>query len=166
MTVPGAPRRGKKRLSRIVKSVKRTRKITSRILVVDDEPDFARMVAKALRAVGHQVDEALDARNAIKLHREHSYDMVVVDLRMPDMTGLELLQYLKARDKKLFVMIMTAYGSLHVGIEALKRGACDYLSKPFKLSVLQGKVRVNLERRRRYLEELTLHLHHDTVDEY
>jgi DNA-binding response OmpR family regulator len=166
MSVPRAKRMGKKRRPRKGNVRKTSGKIFGRILVVDDEPDFGSMVAKALRKIGCQVDEAVDAHQAIALQHRHAYDMAVVDLRMPDMTGLELLHYLKTRDKRLFVIIMTAYGSLHVGIEALKRGACDYISKPFKLKVLQSRVRTNLGRRRRYLEEQSLHLRNDTVDEY
>jgi len=69
------------------------------------------------------------------------------------MTGLELLQYLKARDKSIFVILMTAYGSFSVGIEALRRGACDYVSKPFKNKTLKEKVAEALHRRQNYLEE-------------
>jgi len=69
------------------------------------------------------------------------------------MTGIELLQYLKARDKTIFVILMTAYGSFSVGIEALRRGACDYVAKPFKNKALKDKVAEALHRRQLYLEE-------------
>jgi DNA-binding NtrC family response regulator len=139
---------------------------TVRILVVDDEPDFARMVGRALVQDGYRVDEAVTARKAIELQHEHAYDLAVVDLKMPEMTGLELLQYFKVRDKKMSVMIMTAYGSLQVGIDLLRKGACDYLSKPFKLDLLRSKVHDAIARRRKYLEAEAIHLRQDTVDEY
>jgi DNA-binding response OmpR family regulator len=132
---------------------------------VDDEPDFGRMVARSLIQAGYRVDGASSAREAMDLQGRHLYDLAVVDLKMPDMTGLELLQYLKAHDKRIFVMIMTAYGSIQVGIEALRKGACDYLSKPFKLSALRAKVKDNLSRRRRYLEEMSARLGGDLLDD-
>jgi len=91
--------------------------------------------------------------------------LALVDMRMPEMTGLELLQYLKVRDKKIFVMIMTAYGSFSVGIESLRKGACDYLSKPFKLNTLKEKVVEALARRVQYLEEQRVFAQRATMDE-
>jgi DNA-binding NtrC family response regulator len=142
------------------------RSLTARILVVDDEPDFAKMVGRALKQAGYKVDEAVTARKAIELQRQHSYDLAVVDLRMPEMTGSELLQYFKVRDKQMYVIVMTAYGSLQVGIDLLRRGACDYLSKPFKLDALREKVQDALRRRRKFLEEQAIHIRQDTADEY
>jgi DNA-binding NtrC family response regulator len=136
------------------------------LLVVDDEADFARMIQKVLVQAGYKVDAATSAAQAIALQRKHSYDLALVDMRMPEMTGLELLQYLNVRNKKIFVIIMTAYGSFSVGIEALRRGACDYLAKPFKLKVLKEKVKEALYRRARYLEEQHVFPQRSTLDEW
>jgi len=136
------------------------------LLVVDDEADFARMIQKILIESGYRVDAATSAAQAISLQRKHSYDLALVDMRMPEMTGLELLQYLKVRNKKIFVIIMTAYGSFSVGIEALRRGACDYLAKPFKLKVVREKVREALYRRERFLEEQHDFPRRSTLDEW
>ena len=135
------------------------------LLVVDDEADFARMIQKTLVQAGYKVDAATSATQAIALQRKHSYDLALVDMRMPEMTGLELLQYLKVRDKKIFVLIMTAYGSFSVGIESLRKGACDYLSKPFKLNTLKEKVVEALTRRAQYLEEQRVFSQRATMDE-
>ena len=136
------------------------------ILVVDDEADFARMIQKTLAQSGYRVDTATTATQAIAMQRRHSYDLALVDLRMPEMTGLELLQYLKVRDKKIFVIIMTAYGSFSIGIESLRKGACDYLAKPFKLKVLKDKVAEAIERRARFLEEQRIFPQRSTLDEW
>lgn len=136
------------------------------LLVVDDEADFARMIQKTLAQAGYRVDAATSATQAIALQRKHSYDLALVDMRMPEMTGLELLQYLKVRDKKIFVMIMTAYGSFSVGIESLRRGACDYLAKPFKLKSLKEKVAEALHRRAQFLEEQRFFPQRATMDEW
>ena len=135
------------------------------LLVVDDEADFARMIQKTLAPAGYHVDVATSATQAIALQRKRSYDLALVDLRMPEMTGLELLQYLKVRDKRIFVIIMTAYGSFSVGIDALRKGACDYLAKPFKLNVLKEKVLEALHRRTQYLEEQRVFHQRGAIDE-
>src|SRR5258708_16572673 len=135
------------------------------LLVVDDEADFAKMIQKTLLQSGYRVDAATSATQAIALQRKHSYDLALVDMRMPEMTGLELLQYLKVRDKKIFVLIMTAYGSFSVGIESLRKGACDYLSKPFKLKILKEKVAEALNRRTRFLEDQRVFPQRAAIDE-
>jgi len=139
--------------------------VKAHLLVVDDEADFAKMIQKTLVQAGYHVDAATSATQAIALQRKHSYDLALVDMRMPEMTGLELLQYLKVRDKKIFVMIMTAYGSFSVGIESLRKGACDYLSKPFKLNTLKEKVVEALTRRTQFLEEQRVFAQRATMDE-
>jgi len=138
----------------------------ARLLVVDDEPDFARMIQKSLGPSGYQVDVATSATQAMGLQRKYAYDLAILDILMPEMTGLELMQYLKVRDKKIFVIIMTAYGSLSVGIESLKKGAIDYLSKPFKLNSLKEKVAEALQRRSKFLEDQRVFLQRDTMDEW
>ena len=136
------------------------------VLVVDDEADFAKMIQKTLSQSGYRVDAATSATQAIALQRKHSYDLALVDMRMPEMTGLELLQYLKVRDKQIFVMIMTAYGSFSIGIEALRRGACDYLAKPFKLKTLKEKGAEAVARRSQFLEEQRIFPQRATMDEW
>ncbi len=125
----------------------------ARLLVVDDEMDFVKLIEKILAQAGYRVDTATSATEAIALQRKNAYDLALVDLRMPEMTGLELLQYLKARDKTIFVMLMTAYGSFSVGIEALRKGACDYVAKPFTNKALKEKVAEALNRRKQFLQE-------------
>lgn len=136
------------------------------LLVVDDEVDFGKMIEKTLTQAGYRVDVAVNATQAIALQRKHSYDLALVDMRMPEMTGLELLQYLKARDKKMFVMIMTAYGSFSIGIESLRRGACDYLAKPFQLKTLKEKVAESLKRRAQFIEEQRIFPQRAAMDEW
>jgi two-component system nitrogen regulation response regulator GlnG len=136
------------------------------LLVVDDEADFGKMIQKTLSQSGYRVDAASSATQAIAFQRKHSYDLALVDMRMPEMTGLELLQYLKVRDKKIFIIIMTAYGSFSIGIESLRRGACDYLAKPFKLKTLKDKVAEALKRRSQFLEEQRIFPQRAAMDEW
>jgi len=152
--------------SAAVKKPKKPRLGKAHLLVVDDEVDFGKMIQKTLAQAGYRVDTAANATQAIALQRKHSYDLALVDMRMPEMTGLELLQYLKVRDKKMFVMIMTAYGSFSIGIESLRRGACDYLAKPFQLKTLKDKVAEALTRRAQFLEEQRIFPQRAAMDEW
>jgi DNA-binding NtrC family response regulator len=140
--------------------------LQAHLLVVDDESDFTKLIQKSLVPLGYRVDTATSATQAIALQRRQSYDLALVDMRMPEMTGIELLQYLKVRDKKIFVIIMTAYGSFSIGIESLKQGACDYLAKPFSLAVLKNKVKDALRRRGRFLEEQRVFFQKENLDEW
>lgn len=151
----------KKKTSPKVKVIK-SKVVPARLLVVDDEADFAKLIQTILTQAGYKVDAATSATQAIALQRKNAYDLALVDLRMPEMTGLELLRYLKARDRAIFVILMTAYGSFSVGIEALRQGACDYVAKPFKNKALKEKVVEALQRRQQYLRELH---HQSSVDE-
>ena len=135
------------------------------VLVVDDEADFTRLIQKSLAPLGYRVDTATSATQAIALQRKHSYDLALIDMRMPEMTGIELLQYLKMRDKRIFVIIMTAYGSFSVGIDALKQGACDYLAKPFSLAALKQKTKEAISRRAQFLEEQRVFSQKENIDE-
>ena len=135
------------------------------LLVVDDEADFAKLIQKVLTQAGYRVDAATSGTQAIALQRKHAYDLALVDMRMPEMTGIELLQYLKVRDKRIFVVLMTAYGSFSIGIEALRRGACDYLAKPFKIKTLKDKVEEALRRRAQFLQEQNIFPQRAAMDE-
>jgi DNA-binding NtrC family response regulator len=138
----------------------------ARLLVVDDEVDFAKMIQKSLSPLGYRVDVATSVTQAMGLQRKYAYDLALLDVRMPEMTGLELMQYLKVRDKRIFVIIMTAYGSFSVGLESYKKGACEYLSKPFKLKTLKEKVAEALKRRTKFLEDQRVIIQRETMDEW
>jgi DNA-binding NtrC family response regulator len=104
----------------------------SRILVVDDEPSVSNALELILGAQGHEVAMASTVAGALKLtHEGPPFDLIFTDLRLPDATGIELLEQLKSETPETEVILMTAHGSLEVTIEAIKRGAFYYLEKPF-----------------------------------
>jgi DNA-binding NtrC family response regulator len=104
----------------------------SRILVVDDEPSVAGALELILGASGHFVAAASTVAGALELvRREPPFDLAFTDLRLPDATGIELLEQLRGETPGTEVILMTAHGSLEVTIEAIKRGAFYYLEKPF-----------------------------------
>ncbi|MGH7966283.1 MAG: response regulator [Candidatus Binatia bacterium] len=103
----------------------------SRILVVDDERNIRKNLSMVLEAAGYEVDTAGDGEEALAKCREQHYDVALVDIQMPKMGGLELLRYLRSLSPKTAVVILTAYGSVAHAVEAIKRGAVDFLEKPF-----------------------------------
>jgi len=101
------------------------------ILIVDDEEDILNVLKLILTKEGYQVDTALDGKQALQLFRKNSYDIVLTDLRMPEMDGMELLERIKEIRPETEVLIMTAYASVESAVLAMKKGAADYIVKPF-----------------------------------
>lgn len=125
-----------------------------RLLVVEDEPDLAEAVAKGLRRDGYAVDVALDGEAAIDRLSVNVYDLVCLDLNLPDMDGLELCRRIRndpflrpVEDEPApRVLMLTARGSLADRVAGLDDGADDYLAKPFAFEELQARVRTLLRR--------------------
>ncbi|ACD96499.1 sigma-54-dependent transcriptional regulator [Trichlorobacter lovleyi] len=109
-----------------------------RILVADDEESMRWVLSKALRKKGYSVDLAADGNQALRQVREQSYDLVIVDIKMPGMSGLEFLDKARELRPDLLVVVMTAEASMKNAVEAMKRGAYDYITKPFDLEVIDA----------------------------
>jgi two-component system, NtrC family, nitrogen regulation response regulator GlnG len=103
----------------------------ARILVADDEPSMRWLLERVLRQVGHSVTVVEDGAGALAQATAEPYDLAFVDVRMPDLDGLEVLSRLKASAPDTAVIVMTAHGSVRSAVEAMQRGAYDYLTKPF-----------------------------------
>jgi two-component system response regulator PilR (NtrC family) len=129
----------------------------ARILVVDDEPGIRVMLAAALRRDGHEVLLATDGATALSALGSGPVDLVVTDIRMPGMTGIELLDQAKQIDPGLSVIMMTAYGSKDTVLDALRLGATDYVEKGDKLKdELLLRIRKELARKRLQQENVLL----------
>ena len=109
-----------------------------RILVADDEESIRWVLSKALSKRGFIIDQAADGDAALDLFRRHPYDLAIVDIKMPGISGLDLLTRFHEERPEVLVVIMTAESSMKNAVEAMKRGAYDYLTKPFDLDVLEG----------------------------
>jgi nitrogen regulation protein NR(I) len=101
------------------------------ILVVDDEPNLRRVLSAQLERDGYEVHTAEDGEQALGILKEHHIDLVITDLRMPRIDGMELLRRAQKIDAELPVVMITAHGTVDNAVEALKTGAFDYLTKPF-----------------------------------
>ena len=103
----------------------------SRILVVDDEADIRESLETLLELEGYQVDLAQNATEGLQRISTRPYDLILLDLMMPDRSGMEVLRDIRERDTETPVVLITAYGSVEVAVQALKSGANDYFSKPW-----------------------------------
>jgi len=120
---------------------------TSRVLVVDDEKSILTLLEEALTQWGYQVTAAGTGAEALAALRTQVFDAALTDVRMPDMSGLDLLREIKKRDESIEVVIMTGYPTISSAVEALKEGAYDYLSKPLILDELRHLMQRLMERR-------------------
>ncbi|MDE3118346.1 MAG: sigma-54-dependent Fis family transcriptional regulator [Nitrospirota bacterium] len=109
---------------------------SSAILIVDDEPDMRALLKDVLEERGHRVQVSSNGREALKKLAEEEYSVVLTDLRMKEMQGIELLAEIKRTHPDINVILMTAFGSVESAIEAMKQGAYDYLTKPVKTEEL------------------------------
>lgn len=114
--------------------------VTKRILVVDDEPNVVKSCARMLQLEGFEVEGATSGAEALALYRSRRFDLALVDLKMPDMDGLQLLAALKEYDPKAVVVIFTAYGTKESVVEALRLGAYEFLEKPLDAKTLVATV--------------------------
>jgi len=116
-----------------------------KILVVDDERGLCAGIQEALRREGYGVDAAQDAPGALRLAEEQLYNLVLSDIRMPGMSGLDLLKKVKERSRDTLFLLMTAFGTVESAVEAMKEGAHDYLTKPLDMQRLRASVLKALE---------------------
>ncbi len=120
------------------------------ILIVDDEASVRDALHKWFEFDGYRVDSAADATVALQKLQEASWDIVLLDIRMPGMDGLELQRRIKAIDKDIITIMITAFASVDTSIQALKEGAFDYIVKPVDPNDMANLIRNAVEQRRRY----------------
>jgi DNA-binding NtrC family response regulator len=113
----------------------------TKVLLVDDEKEFLDLMGERMTERGMAVEKAASAADAIKLTEEQSFDAIVLDLMMPEMDGIQVLKTLKAKHPELQVILLTGYGSIEKGVEAMRQGAIDFMEKPADLEVLTEKIK-------------------------
>ncbi|KAB2851029.1 MAG: sigma-54-dependent Fis family transcriptional regulator [Hyphomicrobiaceae bacterium] len=123
-----------------------------RILIIEDDKTLRLTVRDILEREGHELELAEDGRSGLELFARRNFNLVLLDLRLPDMHGLEALRAIREADESAVVIVMTAYPEVRTAVETLKAGAYDYLNKPFENDDLKEAVRRALETRRLQLE--------------
>ena len=126
------------------------------ILVVDDELSVRQSLYKWFLEDGYHVDTAKDAKEALQKFKANAWDIILLDIKMPGMDGLELQQRIREIDPNAIVIIITAYGSVETAVQALKQGAFDYITKPFDPDDLEHLIRNAVEQRRLRDENIKL----------
>jgi DNA-binding NtrC family response regulator len=123
------------------------KQLIAKVLLVDDEEDFVRVLAERLEVRGLEVHTANRGQKAVEMVDQQGFDIVVLDLAMPGMDGLETLKEIKAHDPDIEIVMLSGKGTMRSGIDAIKSGAEDFLEKPVDLSVLLDKIEEAKERR-------------------
>ena len=129
---------------------------TARVLVVDDEIVIREILCEFLAMEGYVVRSVEDGERALAELHLRPYDMVISDLKMPNVSGLELLERITAENLDVLTVIMTGFGTVETAIEAMKKGAYDYILKPFKVEEVIHVVQRGLERQRLQAENIRL----------
>jgi two-component system sensor histidine kinase/response regulator len=119
----------------------------SKILVVDDDRSLADNLVEYLSKLGYQATAAYGGREAVSRFEAENFHLVVTDLMMPEMGGLEVLEAVKALDARVLVLVITGYGTIESAVEAIRKGAYDFVPKPFKMNELEVIIGRALERR-------------------
>ena len=127
-----------------------------KILLVEDKDSLRQMLSTAIKKAGYTVDEASDGNAAVEKIRKQPYNLVVTDLRLPTLSGLEILKLQKEIDPTIPVLIMTAYGTIEEAVEAMKIGAFDFVPKPIDIAHLFLLIHRALDQRRLLLENILL----------
>ncbi len=128
----------------------------NQILIIEDTQSMAALYAKYLTTRGYEVDIADTGRKGLNMMAEHMYSAIVLDLNLPDMSGIDILQYTQMTIPSVPVIVVTAYGSLGAAVDAMKHGAFDFIMKPFASARLNATVKLAIDHSilKRELQEL------------
>ncbi len=114
---------------------------TGKVLLVDDEQEFTAILSERLESRGLKVECASNGKEALEKIQKESYDIIILDMVMPEMNGLETLEQVKKDRPDLQVLLLTGHADLKSGIEAIKMGAQDFLEKPADIHELMSKIK-------------------------
>jgi DNA-binding NtrC family response regulator len=115
--------------------------MSEKILLIDDEEDFLEAMSERMKARQMDVSTASSAREGLQKAEDGAYDVVILDLQMPEMDGIETLKRLKEKNPELQVILLTGHATVQKGVEAMKLGALDLLEKPTDMKVLAEKIK-------------------------
>jgi len=117
-----------------------------RILVIDDDESFLKIITRILELEGYGVETARTGKEAIEKSNLGSYDLAIIDVRLPDMDGTDLLTAMRDTTPRMIKIMLTGFGSAEDRVEAIERNADDYLVKPIQMEKLLGTIKNHLEK--------------------
>ena len=126
-----------------------------RLLIVEDEKQICDTIAKSLYDAGYEVDTCYDGEEALECILAEDYDLIVLDLNLPGMDGMDILRELRQKNEETKVLILSARGQIADKVEGLDAGANDYMEKPFHLQELEARIR-SLTRRKFVQKDICL----------
>jgi DNA-binding NtrC family response regulator len=126
----------------------------SHILLVDDEEDFLEMLSLRLKESGESVLTANSGRRCLSILEKEEVDVIILDVKMPEMDGLETLQEIRKRHPLIEVIMLTGHGTIHTAVQGMKLGAFDFLLKPADFSVLLEMLKQARQRKRDHAERI------------
>jgi DNA-binding response OmpR family regulator len=113
-----------------------------KILLVEDEPNVVSLIKRGLAATGYEISVAMDGRSGIQMATTHDFDLIILDIMLPGVNGLEICRSLRRQNGHTPIMMLTALGTTENIVTGLDSGADDYLVKPFKLAELSARIRM------------------------
>lgn len=131
-----------------------------KVLIVDDEKNIRFTLSKCLKYIDLDADEAINGEEALQKFNSNKYDLVILDLKMQGMPGIEVLKRIDEIDKTIPVVIITAHGTVDAAVDAMKLGAVDFLQKPFTPKEIQKMVKDIMGRKKLVKESIENYSHH------
>lgn len=118
-----------------------------RVLVVDDEENIREVLSNYLESMNYDVQTAEDGQDALNTYQKGEFDLIISDLLMPNVDGLELLKRVRDMDKDVIFLMITGYPSIETAVDAIKKGAYDYITKPFHMEDVKLRIERAFEKR-------------------
>ncbi len=118
----------------------------AKILVVDDNEEIVAVLVEYLTKVGYEAHPAYNGKEALDIFEKNKFQMVVTDLEMPEIDGMQLIEKVKAIDEYAVIIVITGYGTIERAVQAIKKGAYDFITKPVSLQGLEVVINRGLER--------------------
>ncbi len=115
-----------------------------KILFVDDEPKICQLIKELFKQEGYQIDTSLSGIEALEMMKEYNYQMLITDLKMPGIDGLELIRRAKREQPEISTIMVTGYATIETVVQSLKHGVDDYITKPFNIFEMKKAVKRSL----------------------
>ncbi len=129
--------------------------MSEKVLLIDDEKDFIEALSERMESRGMKVSSTVSPKEGLEIVDKETFDAIILDLKMPEMNGLEVLKIIKEKNPDLQIILLTGHATVEKGIEAMKLGAMDLLEKPIDIATLTDKIKKAQARKMILVEKKT-----------